>query len=79
MSEQLAIHGGKRSVPESFVKPWPYVTTADQQSVMEVFKSDGIIEQQRIQSEGLAKEWAEYMGVKSVSYTHLTLPTICSV
>ena len=64
MSEQLAIHGGKRSVPESFVKPWPYVTTADQQAVMEVFKSDGIIEQQRIQSEGLAKEWAEYMGVK---------------
>ena len=64
MSEQLAVHGGKRTVPEGFVQPWPHVTEADQKAVMDVFKSDRITEQQRIQSEGLTKEWAEYMGVK---------------
>jgi len=64
MSETLAIHGGKRTVPEGFIKPWPHVTEADHQAVMEVVTTARITEQQRIQSEGLAKEWAEYMGVK---------------
>ena len=26
-----------------------------------------------------ARRWLEWLGAKSVSYTHLTLPTICSV
>ena len=64
MSEKLAVHGGKRTVPEGLVQSWPHVTEADQKAVMDVFKSDRITEQQRIQSESLTKEWAEYMGVK---------------
>ena len=64
MSEKLAIHGGKQTVPEGFIKPWPHVTEADQKAVMEVVTTPRITEQQRIQSEGLAKEWAQYMGIK---------------
>ncbi len=64
MSEKLAVHGGKRTVPEGFIKPWPHVTEADRKAVMEVFATARITEQQQIQSEGLAKEWAEYMGVQ---------------
>ena len=64
MSEQLAVHGGKRTVPEGFVQSWPHVTEADQRAVMDVFKSARITEQQRIQSECLTKEWAQYMGAK---------------
>ena len=64
MSEKLAIRGGKRTVPAGFIKPWPHVTEDDRKAVMEVFQTPRITEQQRIQSEGLAKEWAEYMGVE---------------
>jgi len=64
MSDKLAIHGGKRTVPEGFVKPWPHVTEAEEKAVMEVVKTARITQQQQPQSEGLAKEWAEYMGVK---------------
>ncbi|MBL7223357.1 MAG: DegT/DnrJ/EryC1/StrS family aminotransferase [Candidatus Brocadiae bacterium] len=64
MSEQLALRGGERTVPEGFIKPWPEVTEADRKAVLEVFDTPRITEQQRIQSEGLAREWAEYMGVK---------------
>ena len=64
MSEKLALHDGERTVPEGLVQPWPHVTEADQQAVMDVFESARITEQQRIQSECLTTEWAEYMGVK---------------
>lgn len=64
MSEKLAIHGGKRIVPEGFIKPWPEVTEEDISAVNEVLRTYRITDQQRIQSEGLAREWAEYMGVK---------------
>ena len=63
MSEKLAIHGGKRTVPEGFIKPWPHVTDAEEKAVLEVVRTTEITRQQQIQSEGLAKEWAEYMGV----------------
>ena len=64
MSEKLAVHGGERTIPEGFVQSWPHVSEADRRAVMDVFKSERITEQQRIQSEGLTREWAEYMGVK---------------
>ena len=64
MPTQLALRGGPRTVPEGFIKPWPEVTEADRQAVLEVFDTPRITEQQRIQSEGLAREWAAYMGVK---------------
>jgi len=60
----LALHGGERTVPEGFIKPWPEVTEADRRAVLEVLDAPRITAQQRVQAEGLAREWAEYMGVK---------------
>ena len=64
MSEQLAIHGGKPIVPEGTINPWPHITDADRQAVMEVLSSESINEQRKIQSEALAQEWAAYVGRK---------------
>ena len=64
MPEQLAIHGGKPTVPEGTIKPWPHIIDADRQAVMEVLSSDSINEQRKIQSEALSQEWAEYVGRK---------------
>lgn len=64
MQKELAIHGGKRTVPEGFIKPWPEVTEADKKAVIEVLNTPRITGQQKIQSEGLAKEWGEYMGAE---------------
>ena len=62
MPEQLAIHGGTPTVPAKTIKPWPHITEADRQAVMEVLSGASINEQRRIQSEKLSQEWAEYMG-----------------
>ena len=62
MPEQLAIHGGEPTIPEGTIKPWPHITDADRQAVMEVLSSDSINEQRKIQSEALAQEWAAYVG-----------------
>ena len=64
MPEQLAIHGGKPTVPEGTIKPWPHITDADRQAVMEVLSSDSINEQRKIQAEALSQEWAAYVGRK---------------
>ena len=64
MSEQLAIHGGKPTVPAGTIKPWPHITDADRQAVMEVLSGDSINEQRKIQSEALSQEWASYVGRK---------------
>ena len=64
MPEQLAIHGGKPTVPEGTIKPWPHITDADRQAVMDVLSSDSINEQRKIQSEALSQEWAAYVGRK---------------
>jgi dTDP-4-amino-4,6-dideoxygalactose transaminase len=64
MPEQLALQGGKSIVPEGTIKPWPHVTEADREAVMAVFDSAAITDQQRVQSEGLGREFAEYIGVK---------------
>ena len=63
MSE-LAIHGGQPAIPEGAIKPWPHITDADRQAVMEVLSSDSINEQRKIQSEALSQEWAAYVGRK---------------
>ena len=63
MAEKLAIVGGDRIVPEDFIKPWPYLTEDDREAVQAVLATERITEQQRIQAEGLAQEWAKYMGV----------------
>ena len=64
MSEQLAIHGGKPIIPEGTIKPWPYITDADRQAVMEVLSGESINEQRKVQSEALSQEWAAYVGRK---------------
>ena len=64
MAEKLAIVGGERIVPEGFIKPWPYLTEDDKEAVQAVLATERITEQQRIQAEGLAQEWAKYMGVE---------------
>jgi dTDP-4-amino-4,6-dideoxygalactose transaminase len=64
MGEQLALCGGKRTVPEGFIKPWPEVTEADRQAVNEVLNASRFADQQWVQSDALAKAWAAYMGVK---------------
>ena len=58
------MHGGNRVVPEGFIKPWPYLTEADREAVQAILETEKITEHQRIQAEGLAQEWAEYMGVE---------------
>jgi perosamine synthetase len=64
MTEQLALHGGKRTVPEGFIKPWPEVTDEDRKAVMAVLDAPAIAQQQWVQVDALARDWAEYMGVK---------------
>ncbi len=64
MSGKLAIHGGKRTVLQGFIKPWPEITEADREAITAVLSVANIQQQQNIQSQGLAKEWAEYMGMK---------------
>ena len=61
---RLAIRGGKRTVPEGFIKPWPHVTEADRKAVLEVLDAPRFADQQRVQAEALAREWADYVGVK---------------
>ncbi len=64
MAEKLALHGGSKTVPDNFIRPWPHITQADRDALAEVIASENITAQQRIQSEGLAAEWADYMGVR---------------
>ncbi len=63
MSGKLAILGGSRVVPEGLVKPWPHVTDADREAVAAVLAEGNMPAQRQEQSEGLAREWAEYLGL----------------
>jgi dTDP-4-amino-4,6-dideoxygalactose transaminase len=64
MAEKLALHGGEPVVPKGIIQPWPQIIDADREAVMEVLNFANIHEQQKIQSEGLAGEWAKYMGME---------------
>ncbi len=70
MPEELALLGGKPAVPREMIKPWPHVTKEDLEAVAAVLEAmgssggPGQSNQQRAQAEGLAREWAEYVGVK---------------
>ncbi len=56
MAAKLAIYGGKGTVPDGLIQPWPQVTPSDKDAIAKVMASEKITEQQRIQSEGLAKD-----------------------
>ena len=40
MAEKLAIHGGKRIIPDGLIQPWPQVTKSDRDAIAEVIASD---------------------------------------
>ena len=62
MSEQLAIHIGEPIIPAGMIKPWPQITDADREAMMEVLAGGSIGAQcSRIQSEQLSQEWAAFM------------------
>ena len=48
MSEKLAINGGKRTVPEGIMHPWPQVTDPERDAVMEVLSTATMKEQRKI-------------------------------
>jgi len=63
MSEKLAVHGGSRTIPEGLIRPWPHVTQADKDAVRAVLDAPNFSAQQQVQAQGLAREWADYVGV----------------
>jgi len=63
LPSKLAVHGGEPVVAQGTVRPWPHVTDADREAVLEVMR-DGVMDRQReIQFRALSEEWAAYMGV----------------
>jgi dTDP-4-amino-4,6-dideoxygalactose transaminase len=63
LPSKLAVHGGEPVVAKGAVRPWPHVTDADREAVLEVMR-DGVMDRQReIQFRALSEEWAAYMGV----------------
>ena len=73
MVEKLAIQGGKRTVPEGLVKPWPMITDEDTKAILKVLDraehSDNLVGSGVLWGFGpemlaLEKEWAEYVGTK---------------
>ena len=64
MSNKLAAHGGTPVIDPGAIRPWPWITDDDRDAVMEVLSDENINEQRQKQSQGLAKEFAEYVGVK---------------
>jgi len=64
VSKQLALWGGAPVVPAGTVRPWPHVTDADREAVAAVLAEGDLPAQRQAQAEGLAREWAEYMGLR---------------
>jgi len=72
--EKLAIEGGKRTIPEGSVKPWPIITDEDKKALLDVLDSvqhitgagmgGGLLWGFGPQMLALEKEWAEYVGTK---------------
>lgn len=64
MASKLALHGGNPVIPRGTIKPWPHITQEDRDAVLAVLQSEDISKQRQVQSESLAREWSEYLGVK---------------
>lgn len=62
MSNQLAILGGKKAIPDGVAKKWPYITAEDKSAVMRAMDF-GIFSHITPEIDALQKEWAEYCGV----------------
>ncbi|MBC8443238.1 DegT/DnrJ/EryC1/StrS family aminotransferase [PVC group bacterium] len=64
MSEELAIKGGPRAVPEGIVKTWPPIAEQDKQAVLAVFESNVFHGTNAPQCVKFQEEWAEFCGVQ---------------
>jgi len=67
--KKLAIEGGKRTVPEGSVKPWPVITDEDKKAVLEVLGMD-LSQDDGYPVAELQKEWAQYVGVEHCLVTN---------
>jgi dTDP-4-amino-4,6-dideoxygalactose transaminase len=65
MRDNLAIHGGPRTVPEGLKKRWPEITQADKDAVMAVLDR-GVLtgSVHGPEAEALEKEWAAFNSIK---------------
>ncbi|MBC8253423.1 MAG: DegT/DnrJ/EryC1/StrS family aminotransferase [Ardenticatenia bacterium] len=61
---KLAIDGGKRTVPEGAIKPWPPIGQMDRDAVLRVFDNQMLCGAGAPETVALQKEWAEYVGRK---------------
>ncbi len=66
--KKLAIKGGQKVVPDGLIKPWPWITSEDIESVSEVLKraqkGERYFEATAPTLVAAQKEWAEYVGAK---------------
>jgi len=67
---KLAALGGERIVAEGAVRPWPHITDEDRKAVAEVLAGEDMGVQRGLNEEGIAREFAEYLGVKHVVPTN---------
>jgi dTDP-4-amino-4,6-dideoxygalactose transaminase len=66
MSAKLAALGGEPVLPPGSVAPYPHIADEDRRAVMSVLEGADLGVQRELQETSLAKEWAEYMGLKHV-------------
>ena len=64
MSKNLAINGGKKTVPDGLQKSWPPVTQEDIDAVVAVLKKGVLWGPMEEQVLGLQEDFARYIGVK---------------
>jgi dTDP-4-amino-4,6-dideoxygalactose transaminase len=62
MSEQLALFGGPRSVPEGLKRPWPEITQGDKDAVLAVLERRVLAGVYAPEATALEQEWAEFTG-----------------
>ncbi|MBM3499629.1 MAG: DegT/DnrJ/EryC1/StrS family aminotransferase [Armatimonadetes bacterium] len=66
MADKLAALGGTPVVEAGSVRPWPHITDEDRKAVADVLAGEDLGVQRQAQEEGLAKDFAECLGVKHV-------------
>lgn len=65
MKGELAIHGGKPTVPESLKKRWPDITQMNKDAVLGVLERAIFTGEERgPEATALEQEWAEFTGSK---------------
>ena len=70
MTEQLAVQGGPKAVPDGMVQAWPPITDEDRRAIVEALDSGHLHGASAPQAMALQEEWAEYVGVKHCLVTN---------